>query len=59
MIFGSNVRNRNGAILIAHGQAVTDGLLQRLRNLPDRTSIVEPLLVIEPVRSNATLAPTR
>jgi hypothetical protein len=49
MIFDSNVRNCNGAVLIAHGQTVTEALLQRRRNLPDRTSIVEPLLVIEPI----------
>jgi response regulator RpfG family c-di-GMP phosphodiesterase len=36
MIFGSDVRNWNGAVLIAHGQTVTEALLHRLRNLPDR-----------------------
>jgi hypothetical protein len=59
MIFSSNVRNRNGAVLIAHGQTVTESLLRRLRNLPDRTSIVEPLVVIEPIQPTGSLAPIR
>jgi hypothetical protein len=46
MIMHADVRGRNGLLLLAKGQEVTDTAIARLKNFAQTVGIVEPLQVV-------------
>lgn len=46
MIFAEDVRARAGGLLVARGQEVTEGLLERMRNFSASLGVREPIRVI-------------
>jgi CheY-like chemotaxis protein len=44
MTLAADVKSKTGMLLMAHGQVVSEQLLQRLRNLHVRVGVVEPIL---------------
>ncbi|HXK17023.1 MAG TPA: response regulator [Polyangiaceae bacterium] len=57
MILAADVKSKTGILLMAHGQLVTEPLLQRLRNIHARLGVVQPILCELPVVENATVLP--
>jgi len=47
MLFGEDVKSARGLLLIARGQEVTPGLLERIRNFSSELGIREPIRMIE------------
>jgi len=56
MIFAEDVKTRSGLLLIARGQEVTPGLVQRIRNLALNSKISDPVLVILPPQNSSSIA---
>lgn len=48
MVFGEDVRSSKGVLVIAKGQEVTRGLLERIRNFSPTLQIREPIRMIVP-----------
>lgn len=46
MVFAEDVVTRVGTILIARGHEVSESLVERIRNIADRVTVVEPIRVI-------------
>jgi len=57
MILAADVKSKAGMLMMAHGQVVSDALLQRMKNVHLRVGLVEPILCELPapaeVRSSA------
>lgn len=51
MIFGDDVKSAKGLLLVARGQEVTPGLLERIRNFSLELGIREPIRMIERVNT--------
>jgi response regulator RpfG family c-di-GMP phosphodiesterase len=47
MLFGEDVKSAKGLLLIARGQEVTPGLIERVRNFSSELGIREPIRMIE------------
>jgi response regulator RpfG family c-di-GMP phosphodiesterase len=47
MVFGEDVKSKKGVLLIARGQEVTLGLIERLRNFSRELGIEQPIRMIE------------
>ena len=59
MIFGEDVKSAKGLLLIARGQEVTAGLLERARNFSNELGIREPVrMVVKEAKSEPTEAVT-
>jgi CheY-like chemotaxis protein len=60
MTLAADVKSKTGMLLMAHGQVVSEQLLQRLRNLHVRVGVVEPILCeIPSVQDAAVHSPQR
>jgi CheY-like chemotaxis protein len=58
MILAVDVMSKTGMLLMAHGQLVTEPLLQRLRNVHVRLGVVQPILCEQPAAAeNPVLLP--
>jgi FixJ family two-component response regulator len=44
MVLAADIQTRSGTLLVAHGQAVTAQLIQRIRNFHQRVGVAEPIL---------------
>jgi hypothetical protein len=44
MVFADDVRSRGGTLLVARGHTVTQGLIERMKNMPGQ--VREPLRMI-------------
>ncbi len=58
MVFARDVVTHSGMLLIARGQEVTPGLIQRIRNFPQNAAVKEPVLVILAARGDYASEPT-
>ena len=56
MVFAQDVKTRSGLLLMARGQEVTPGLVERIKNLALNSKINDPVLVILPGPPSAPLS---
>lgn len=55
MTLAVDVKSRDGMLLMAHGQVVTEALLQRMKNFDVRVGVAQPILCEVPLEQDASV----